>query len=597
MNKIKILPDSVSNKIAAGEVIERPSSIVKELLENSLDASASSIKIIIETSGTKLISIIDDGEGMDQDDAILCIEPHATSKIKNAEDLFTIHTLGFRGEALPSIAAVSKLRIRTKPEGKNEGTELVIEGGKILSCSPAGCAKGTEVCVKDLFFNVPARKKFLRTLAVEEKQIIETIYSLAIANPDVSFELISDSREIFNSQGNKNFSSRIRTFFGKSAAENLLPVNFEEAGITISGLTAKHGYTRGSRKEQRVFINRRPAESPPVFAGIKDAYGSIVQHGRFPPVILFIDTDPSRVDVNVHPAKKEVRLKEPSLFKMLTEKALRETLRNSQHSTVHLSPNISLRNILDAAVVTYNPSVEKKKWETDSFLYSGQTDKKGGDADRTEKKDDSPESSFDSVLPAQEKEFPSLRIIGSLDATYILTSSPDGLVIIDQHAAHERIMYEKLLETLKDKRQYSQKLLIPITLELSGAEMEFIVKNSGEFAKVGFQIENFGKNTAIINGIPVGFPQDNITAFISDILDDLVSESKNGRTGELEIAKKACSSAVKAHEDLTLPEIENLIQMLAKCEMPFCCPHGRPVLINISIRELEKRFGRGVGRK
>ncbi len=590
MNKIRILPDNVSNKIAAGEVVERPASVVKELLENSIDAESSEIKIAVENAGLRAILVSDNGLGMSYDDALLSIEPHATSKITSAEDLSRIITFGFRGEALPSIISVSRFRMRTKTEGASGGVEIFVEGGSVSRCEPIGCAKGTEISVRDLLFNVPARKKFLRSDGTEENHITETVYSLALANPSVSFELIFDARRIFNSPGSGSLVSRIRSFFGKSYVENLLPVEFNKSGINISGFVAKHGNTRSSRKEQRIFINDRPADSPVIYSGIKNGYGSIVPHGRFPPVMLFIKTDPARVDVNVHPAKKEVRFREAPLFVAAVEKAIRETLRNSQNSTVHISPEISLRNILDASTISYDQAKKEEERRGKSLPDIFQDAEFQKDSGEGAKEHQGKE--MDSEAEKQAVDFPVFDIIGSLNDTYILASSPDGLVIIDQHAAHERIMFEKITGDVKNNRAVSQDLLIPITIELSGAELEFIQKNREEFLKTGFQIEKFGGNTALIHAIPASLPQENTASFIIEMVENLLLEAKGGKINYNAIAREACSSAVKAHDKLQTLEIRNLLRLLAKCEMPFCCPHGRPTMINISRGELEKRFGR-----
>ncbi len=590
MNKIKILPDSVSNKIAAGEVIERPASVVKELIENSLDAGADKIKVMIEDAGIKLIAVSDNGCGMSTDDAFLCIEPHATSKIKNAEDIMSISTLGFRGEALPSIASVSRFRLRTKTEESFEGTEIVVDGGKVSYCGPAGCAKGTEILVKELFFNIPARRKFLSSLETEEKHVSELLYTVALANFAVSFEFHSNGREVFSSSGDDVPNSRLISFFGKSFFENLVPVDFEEGGIRISGFTAKHGLTRSSRREQRIFVNGRPVDSAVVYAGIKEAYSSLVPHGRFPPLFIFINTNPARVDVNVHPAKRELRFREPSLFRKAVEKALRESLRNSQSSTLHLSPDISFKQLIDASFVSYDP-VQKERLK---------------EINRTELPLQDNFSEHDTItgkvahgaFPTQDGElFPQLRIIGVLDDTYILASSSDGLVIIDQHAAHERILFEKLSKAAESQESHMQKLLLPVTMEMSGAELNFISKNLANFEKLGFELEKFGGNTLIAHAIPSVFPQENVISFIREVVDALSSDNMTIKPSYIDIAREACSSAVKARDRLKMPEINSLIRMLSQCEMPFCCPHGRPTMINISLSELQRRFGRSVEKK
>lgn len=590
-NKIIILPDSVSNKIAAGEVIERPASVLKELLENSLDAGASNINILIESAGIKLISVADDGCGMSPDDSLLCIEPHATSKLSTAEDLNNISTFGFRGEALPSIASVSKFRLRTRNSDAEEGSEIYVDGGKIIEAKPVGCAKGTEISVRELFFNVPARRKFLHSLQTEEKHIIELIYTIAIANFAVSFNFHCDGKNIFRSPASETMKPRIIEFFGKSYMNGLTEVEYEESGIEIYGFTAKHGITRASRREQRIFVNGRPAESPVVFAAIKDAYASIIPAGRYPPVILFIKTNPIRVDVNVHPAKKEVRFREPALFRNAIEKAIREALRNSQSSSVNLSSQIPLKQLLNASLVNYDADEKEKKRNIENNILPGLEilpQQKINELATEEKTSQTPKIS---TQISTEERFPHLRIIGNLDSTYILASCSDGLVIIDQHAAHERILFEKILSASQKKDEVFQKLLIPVTIELSGAEIQFITKNSDEFKKLGFEFENFGGNTVIVRSIPIIFQQDNVVSLIHDIIDRFSSEGLAKAT-PVDIAKKACKFAVKAHDDLKTPEIENLIQQLSSCEMPFCCPHGRPTIINISHSELKRRFGR-----
>ncbi|HRR06490.1 MAG TPA: DNA mismatch repair endonuclease MutL, partial [Victivallales bacterium] len=366
-NKIIILPDPIINKIAAGEVIERPASVLKELIENSLDAQSNRINIIVDGAGVKFISVTDNGCGMSADDALLCIEPHATSKITAAEDLNTIQTFGFRGEALPSIASVSKFRLRTRTHDSKEGTEIFVNGGKLIESKPTGCPEGTEVTVRELFFNVPARRKFLSSPQVEEKHILELLYTIGIANFTVYFEYHSNGKLIFSSLASNDLKSRITEFFGRTYFQNLIPVEYEEEGIEVQGFTAKHGFYRTSRREQRIYINKRPAESNVIFAGIKDAYYSLLPQGKYPPVILFIKTNPVRVDVNVHPAKREVKFREPLLFRKVVEKALRESLRISQSPAISINTPLPLKQLLDASSISYIPKDERIQTK-DSFL-------------------------------------------------------------------------------------------------------------------------------------------------------------------------------------------------------------------------------------
>jgi len=575
-NKIIILPDSVVNKIAAGEVIQRPASVLKELIENSLDAGADRITIVVEGAGIKLISVTDNGCGMSPDDALLCIEPHATSKISSVEDLNTIQTFGFRGEALPSIASVSKFHLRTKTHDSKEGTEIFVNGGKVIESKPAGCSNGTEITIKELFFNVPARRKFLSSPQIEEKHIIELLYTIGIANPTVFFEYHCDNKLIFSSPESNNLQARITEFFGKNYFENLIPIEYDEGGIEIQGFTAKHGFYRTSRREQRIYVNKRPAESNAIFAGIKDAYSSLLPPGKYPPVILFIKTNPIRVDVNVHPAKMEVKFREPLLFRNAVEKAIREALRISQSPSVNINTTLPLKQLLDASSISYTPKEERTQTQN-NFLPG---------LHNIPLEQQKPELKFEN------KKFPNLKILGTLMNTYILAESTEGLLIIDQHAAHERIMFELLIANLNNSTNPQiQKLLIPITIEFSGAEIEFIKKNIQQFEALGFELESFGGNTLIVHSIPQVFPQENLSTFLHSIIDNLTSEGLQKPT-YIDIAKKACACAIKANDKLQLTEIENLIQMLSKCEMPFCCPHGRPTIINISLNELKKRFGR-----
>lgn len=600
MGSIKILPDSISNRIAAGEVIERPASVVKELVENSIDAGADKITVQIENSGTKLISVTDNGRGMDPDDAILCLEPHATSKISHAEDINRIYTLGFRGEALPSIASVSRLRLRTRRKKDIEGTEVYVEGGKFAEAVPVGCAPGTEINVRDLFFNTPARKKFLHSKGTEERHIQETLWGLALGFPSVSFELLMDGRVIFSSPSDKNLLPRIQTFFGKDMPDNLMPVENSGQSLKISGHIARHGYTKNSRREQRVFVNHRPVESAALYAGIRDGYGSLTNDGRFPPVFLFLEMDPGLVDVNVHPAKREVRFREGRLVSSFISESIRDALRNSQAPTISVSSDLQFRSILAGAGISYAP----KKQFQDTGMFDGKIDMP---ALRTtpipsplrDEKAPPPEPAVNpppglaAPEPEEHSAVSELKILAFLDETYILASSKNGLVIIDQHAAHERVMFEKLLNTEGEKATVSQKLLIPITVELSRSEVLFLGKYSSHFSKLGFEFESFGANTVIVNSIPSGLPQENLRGLFSDMLSILMEEGRiSGKIDTASIARAACRHSVKAHDRITFEEAKSLLRQLSRCELPFSCPHGRPVIINISYRELEKRFGR-----
>ena len=611
MSIIHILPEDVSNRIAAGEVIERPASVVKEMMENSIDAEATTISVNIERAGKKLISVTDNGKGMDADDSVLCFDPHATSKITSLEDVDRITTMGFRGEALPSIASVSRIRLRTRKKSALEGNEVVIEGGRVLSSSPIGCAFGTEMAVRDLFFNTPARRKFLRTDNTEEKHIVDIFCQIALAHCQLSFELIIDGVKVISSPAAKDLLSRIQTFLGKTTKNSFLPVQFEKAGISISGYIAKHGFTKKSRKEQRTYINNRPVEAATIFRGLRDGYESLVMKGCYPPVILFISMAPERVDFNVHPAKREVRFREAGVVANVITDAVRETLRHAT-STVSLPVGLPFNTVLSGATVSYTPSDKEQNTFSDFGVAASHVttpvnrDAFAGDSLLPEIV---PEIDFDanalkqtgSAPPTEQisstqnlQDSTDFRILAFLDNTYILALADSGLVIIDQHAAHERILFEKLMDnSLKEESPISQRLLIPVTLEFSRSEILFLKKNSEHFRTLGFEIESFGQNTVIIHAVPASLSESDVTTLFSDMLSTIVDEGNvSGKTDKAVIAKVACSKAVKAHDSITIEEAESLLKQMRQCKLPYSCPHGRPTIINISYKELEKRFGR-----
>ncbi len=601
MSRIKILSESVSNRIAAGEVIERPASVLKELVENSLDSGATAISVAIENAGTRLVSVCDNGSGMDQDDAILSLEPHATSKITIAEDLDKIITFGFRGEALPSIASVSRMRIRTRRNGDTEGTEVVCEGGRLLDSRPVGCACGTEVLVRDLFYNTPARKKFLFSNSTEEKHISDVFFLSALANHKISFDLKIDGKELCSSPAAADLRPRLRTIFGKNMDENLIPLEFSGSEIRIHGYISKHGFTKNSRKEQKIFVNGRPVESPAVYSGIRDAYGGIVPEGRFAPVILFIEIDPARVDVNVHPAKREIRFRETRLISAAVSKAIRECLRISQAPSIFVDSQIPLRSILANAEISYLPKKDAPDiqgfdkiippplsfFSQDQLQPVPNSNRNIQDPGKAEPQQDNSKGA-----PSPRPAF-TVNVMGMLGKTYIVGESENGLLLVDQHAAHERILFEEILKGTKNLDPSSQKLLIPVTVELGVAEAVFLRKNISLFEATGFEIEFFGSNTAVVDSIPQPLSQDNIGGLLSDMINNLLEHFKTGgKINEAEIARTACSLAIKAHDQIGTGEAEKLIHRLSFCELPFSCPHGRPTIINISFTELEKRFGR-----
>ena len=360
MSVIKILPEYISNRIAAGEVVVRPASVVKELVENSLDAGARKITVNIEQGGEKLIAVIDDGAGMDADDLLLCLEQHATSKIDRAEDIDNLTSFGFRGEALPSIAAVSRLTIRSRRHESGEGNEVNVHGGKFVNTAPVGMAPGTEMIVSNLFFNTPARKKFLKTQATEEKHIIEAVFMLSLPYPEVAFELIIDKKQVYSSPAHKSLLPRIKSYLGAAVSEAFMPLSFADYGIRITGFIARHGLTKTTRREQRVFVNGRGVDSPAIYRGIRSGYGTLLEKGRFPPVILFVAVDPAQVDVNVHPQKREIRFRrEGQLVKVVTA-AVSQVLKVNSAVNPTIDKSFSLDQIFMGAEVRYENAPEQQ---------------------------------------------------------------------------------------------------------------------------------------------------------------------------------------------------------------------------------------------
>ena len=613
MSLIRILPENISNKIAAGEVIDRPASVVKELVENSIDASAKNIYVNIENSGKKLIAVVDDGLGMDSDDALLCLEPHATSKIRKEEDITNIITMGFRGEALPSIASISRLRLRTRKHGMMEGAEVIVHGGRFISENPVGCAPGTEIRISDLFYNTPARKKFLKSPATEEKHIYEAFCLLALANPEIAFELKMDGRTVVSTQADKNVLPRLGVFLGNHTVSSFVPVDYENAGVRVSGYVSKPGFVKNNRREQRVFINGRPIKTNVAYSAIREAYTSMIMKGTYSVVTLFINLNPQDVDINVHPAKHEARFHNERLISSVIRQGISDALRKAVKPVPAVSTQkLSLNSILHGAEISYS-NRDAFKSGNDSILpmtdftssHPIKTEdvepvlEKTGNVDKFDLPVKKPVSSSEINHPITNEQkalsLPgsgNINVLGFLDETYILGSSDIGLIIIDQHAAHERILFEKLLNE-NDSEPHSQKLLLPITINLTRVEANIIKKQREAFYKLGFEIEPFGDNTLLVTAIPPDFSMDNISGLISDLLDDIINSNESVRKiDESSIAGAACRLAVKAHDLLSLPEAKELINRLSDCKLPFSCPHGRPTVINISFKELEKRFGR-----
>lgn len=613
MSQIQILPDEISNRIAAGEVIERPASVVKELLENAIDAGAAHIAVVTEKAGTKLIAVTDDGCGMDSDDALLCLEVHGTSKIRTAADIERIQTLGFRGEALPSIASVSRFRLKTRRKEDPYGTEVEVQGGKIIHSAPVGCAAGTEFRVRDLFFNTPARRKFLRSPATEDSYIQEVVLTAALAHPGVAFELTMDQRPIFNSPGDADIRTRLQSFFGRSYVEQMLPVAYSQDGIAVTGFVAMPGVTRSSRREQRTFVNGRPVDAPAVYRALRDGYDTLADRNRFAPALLFLRLDAGEFDINVHPAKREIRFRRDYVVSRVITAAVRSALGNAPMPQMELNGQIPMHAVVQAAEIGYEVDAPEQPplplhddYLPPEPLVSPEPTSLSLLTDRpptplavalkptAEPEPEPPGEPYCPVNfktaddPAEE-----YHIIGAVDDTYLLATRQRTLLIIDQHAAHERVLFEKLLRQNAERQAASQRLLLPIPVELGRQATAFLMKNRGYFAELGFELDELSSNTVMVNALPAVLGQVDAKSFLADLFGDLTTNGTLNRRSVMEgIARAACKAAVKAHDRLTREEMEALLRQLNCCERPDVCPHGRPTMIALTYAELERRFGR-----
>ena len=595
--KIHVLPDHVINKIAAGEVVERPAAVVKELIENALDANAANIDIEITTGGRTLIAVSDNGSGMERNDALLSVERHATSKINDVDDIEQIATLGFRGEALAAISSVSRFTLRTRPAGSLAGTELVMAGGKMQEVRDAGSPPGTLVEVRHLFFNVPARRKFLRSEQTEEAHIRQTFMMYALANPVVGMKLKSDGRLVYNLPANATIEDRLGDLFVSISKNNLRPVAYSSGNLRISGYAALPSLTRADRSEQYLFINRRPASAALLIGAVRDGYQALISKNRYPIVFLFLEIDPAAVDVNVHPAKKEVRFRNPGEVRNAVAVAIRGALANPgsarpsskawprQTEARRPSRDAPSSDSYPAAAKIFYPGGRKQKpLEPASaaaalpFLESAGEKKHGGPAEEERK-----------------KPWAWCRIVGQIGNLYVIMENEDGLVLMDPHAAHERVLFEKFMAEVAKGAVQSQALLMAESVVLSPADAVYLRRVMEALKKIGFGIAEFGQDTFLVDAVPACFGNVAAHQLIREItaaLNESSGRAGGGHIFEEQIGRAACHAAVKAHSRLSDEEIEHLIAQLEKAEMPYTCPHGRPVIIHFSFQELAKKFGR-----
>ena len=579
MGKIKKLESHVANMIAAGEVVERPMGVIKELIENSIDAHATKIVVSIEEGGVSKLSVLDNGDGMSSIDAEMSLERHATSKISKEEDLWTIHTLGFRGEALPSIASVSKLTLTTS-DG-DEGTRIVVEYGAKKSAEVYPCNKGTEVVVEGLFYQTPARLKHMKTASYEASLIQNVISSFALSHPEIAFELISDGREAFKTTGQGKLLEVIYQVGGKAVAENAIPVEFEDYDYKVTGYLIKPSITRASRSMMHIFLNGRMVRTLRLYRAIQDGYEDFIVKGRYPLCVLNIEMDSHLLDVNVHPSKWEVRISKENQLEYLIKDGVSKALKSS-----NLSPE---KEIKEAREYVFEPiSFDIDKLIQDSAV---KYDEKK-EVVATEKEIEKP--TIDEYIQEETSvinAFPSMTVIGQLHDKYILCAVDEGLVIVDQHAAQERVNYEMYKEKL-NKKPVMVETLVPITIHTSSDVVNRLEELNEAINDLNITFEAFGSDTLVVHNIPAWLQDVEETAFLEDVVqafkDD--NEIKYTKMEKKKIATMACHHSIRFNKTLTMDEMQEVIRQLSLCDNPYHCPHGRPTFITLKEKELVKEF-------
>jgi DNA mismatch repair protein MutL len=583
--KIEVLPDNVANQIAAGEVIARPSSCVKELLENSLDSGAGNVIISVEGAGKKLIEIKDDGCGMDGDDLKKAFLRHATSKIRSINDLNYIETLGFRGEALASIASVARVEALTNSNSGDAGSFIRIEGGKVVKEGRKTANKGTIISVRDLFYNTPARLKFLKSDTTEETHMIDTVIYEGLSRENVSLRLMIDGKEsVFFPKGS-SLKDRIRIMNGKEVSDALIEISYYSDNIKVYGYITKPSVTRSSRNSQYLFVNNRNIQSRSLSYAVYEGYGTLLMKGRYPYTYIFMDINPSLIDVNVHPTKAEVKFREERMVYNAVKKAVEESLGKNE-----LTPGVNSDMGVSAPVFYRKPGEIKEAVEGSiQKFFADETASMFGQPHVEVKKDRI-------MTPEAPEARPYMRLtaLGQIHKTYIVGEDDSNLIVIDQHAAHEKALYEKIVGEMESGRVAVQEMLIPEVIEVSPSDKKLVADGMDIFNRLGFYLEEFGENEFRISAHPVIIRQKAAAPFVREMM-ELIREK--GKADEKEVLKKvtatmACRAAVKAGDVLKNGEIEELLRDYFNLKDPHSCPHGRPPMIKIPFLEIEKMFKR-----
>jgi DNA mismatch repair protein MutL len=619
MSKIRVLPEILANKIAAGEIVERPASVVKELLENGLDAAARSLFLSVEAGGKKRIVVRDDGEGMTQDDAILAFEHHATSKLQSVQDLLAIATLGFRGEALPSIASISRLTLRTRHQSESDsalGTEVEIQGGTMRSVKAIPWDRGTEVAVRDLFFNVPARRKFLRSHETELGHITRLVTNYALARPELRFTLESEGRKLIDVVPVPSVHERTYQLFGENFLKNLVEIAGSAGDVKVHGFASQPHEQRTNPYSQFFFVNRRMVRDKVMTSAVRQAYLNVIPSSAYPVVLLFVELPYDQIDVNVHPAKIEVRFRDQSLVHDLVRESIQRALIRSRSIPVyeHHGEQVWARDEVApgkseafpgssgkmpeqpfdfrAPTTALDPFQRAFNYPLREVVQTPLTSIADHHAlkMRPELLLGAPSDSAREVFRSS-----SVRILGQLQESYIIACDTEGLLIIDQHVAHERVLYEKLATSMSSNAIETQGLVVPVTIELAPHQAALLDRAMPELNRNGFQVERFGGNTVLVRSVPAVARDLDCGQLLSEILEGLEVEERTVDVDRIRnriAVSMACRAAIKVHTPLTLEKMQWLLDELGQTRIPTNCPHGRPIILRFSLYEIERNFGR-----
>ncbi len=615
---IRLLPIHVANKIAAGEVVDRPGSVVKELMENAIDAGATQLDVTVTAGGKKLIQVVDNGKGMGRDDALLSIERHATSKIRDVDDIEQISTLGFRGEALAAVASVSRFRLESCPQGDVVGTQITVMGGTIQDVREVGCPGGTSMEVRDLFFNVPARRKFLRSQQTELFHVRDTFIVEALSHPEVGMSLTIDGRSTYNLPASEQVQDRIRELFGTGVLEALRTVDYAGDEVAVRGMVSIPSVTRADRSEQYLFVNGRPIAASSLSYPIREGYAGGLPKGRHPSVFLFLELDPGLVDVNVHPKKQEVRFRHPSALRDTIAEAVRQALAGRTEGDESAAGDATGDAAAMPPAVPFDaighlpaenrqlpiPELEP----TSPAAYSQLLQQRGDERSATPPLADSAsESESEETDPTPLRELPEggqplpveapwrwCRVVGQVGGTYAVLEMEDGMVLMDPRAAHERVLYDRLMNAVGSGPPPSQALLLPETVALPHRDAARVSQNLAALHGLGFGISDFGGDSFMIDAVPSCLHSASIHDMVVEVAQRLDQAGKRGGENWLQetVAQAACRAAVSTRQTLTTKELDALVQDLARCEMPYTSPFGRPTLILTSFNELSRKFGR-----